>query len=528
MKRRVPSPGPLGVLIAAYAAGAALLLPKVRWQLNPDAISYIEIAERYAAAEPGVAVNALWSPLLSWVLTPLLAIGIDGLLAAKLVMFATGAALLIAAWMLITRMTSLASVRVIAVAALFLPALEWSAEVTAPDLLGAAIIVFFLIALFDPEALQRPKHAFATGLLGGLAYLAKSYAFPFVVSLLVLMIVVRAIRAARGTPAARSGLVPIAIVAMGFSTCALPWVAIVSLDTGRATIGTAGSYNLALTGPAAGAPETHDHPVLSGGLFAPTDEHYTSFWSDPSELRLQGWTGSRRALSHAAALIAFNLTGVVQFLWRVSPMTLPILFTGAILLLSEKTKGRHLLGWLYVSGTLYAAGYLLLHVEDRYLWLLPVLLLAILAAILDEADRRFPGQRRLLMVMAAVIALSFWIPSIGNLRDLRYVNRASALQAAELIRQGVDLSGKRVASDARWNETLYLGYHADFRYFGMPAHISSADRVRRELDEHQIDVMLVWGPPRPTPSYLAGWRRVALPRGSTPFSVFERQRSVDG
>ena len=83
----------------------ALLLPGYRYQLNPDGVSYIAIAHHYADGYWSEAVNGYWGPLYSWLLTPLVAAGLDGLLAAKAVNLALGALALAAVWALAGRFT---------------------------------------------------------------------------------------------------------------------------------------------------------------------------------------------------------------------------------------------------------------------------------------------------------------------------------------------------------------------------------------------------------------------------------------
>ena len=79
----------LGAL-GLYLVAGFLLIGAFRYQINPDALSYISIAQHYRDGFWGDAINAYWSPLYSWLLLPLLFFGLEPLLAAKIVNLALG------------------------------------------------------------------------------------------------------------------------------------------------------------------------------------------------------------------------------------------------------------------------------------------------------------------------------------------------------------------------------------------------------------------------------------------------------
>src|SRR5204863_2907885 len=94
----------------------------------------------------------------------------------------------------------------------------------------------------------RARTTIVAGLVGGLAYLAKSYALPFVVAHFTLVHAVRWIssrsRGSRRMVAERflAGMV-------AFLAVALPWITTISLKYGHLTASTAGSYSWNLIGP---------------------------------------------------------------------------------------------------------------------------------------------------------------------------------------------------------------------------------------------------------------------------------------
>ena len=58
--------------IVIYCAAGFALLPFFRYQINPDGISYISIAQKYLIGDIDNAINGHFSPLFSWLLVPFL------------------------------------------------------------------------------------------------------------------------------------------------------------------------------------------------------------------------------------------------------------------------------------------------------------------------------------------------------------------------------------------------------------------------------------------------------------------------
>ena len=78
-----------------YALAAIWFMIVTRDLVGPDGIAYIRIAGYYLDGNLNLAASPHWGPLLSWLIMPLLAAGIDGVLAAKIVSFLAGGLVLI-------------------------------------------------------------------------------------------------------------------------------------------------------------------------------------------------------------------------------------------------------------------------------------------------------------------------------------------------------------------------------------------------------------------------------------------------
>jgi hypothetical protein len=231
----------------AVVAGA-LQSFALRHSMNPDGVSYLDIAELYASGQWSEAVNGYWSPLYSWIMAPLYVRGGPAMhlefpavhavhfLIYLLALFAFDFFLRES----LARRTPGNSTEVHAEwpwAVLGYGFFLWSTlymiglGVITPDLLVATLV--FLVAGMIIR-LQRVPHSrpgwFAgIGLVLGLGTLAKTIFLPFGILVLACLVVMLALR--------RTSMAPAALAGFTFVLVAGPWIGTLSTSKGRLTFG---------------------------------------------------------------------------------------------------------------------------------------------------------------------------------------------------------------------------------------------------------------------------------------------------
>jgi hypothetical protein len=509
---------PLVVILLIYAVVVVWMIPDTRWQMNPDGISYILVARRLLAGDWRGAVNAHWSPLFSWMLVPLLASGVEALLACKLLTYLIGAAAIASMWFLAPIFSDRSETRVLITIAFAASVLRWASALITPDLLFLTILLLYLRLLLKSEN-PGLETTIGAGLMGGLAYLAKSYGLPF---FLMHFSIVHAIRWRYANTQVKRREVGRQFIAgiAAFLLIALPWIAIIGIKYRGLTVGSAGMYSWRVSGPLVHG----EHPVHTQGLLPPPDAAALSVWDDPSRLQFPPWPVRASSAAYLARLILHNAARVVGIIGRFSPLALPLLASviGGLLRKRGTPDQRRVVGWALVTGGVFASGFLPLLLEERYLWILHALLLLISAAFLDWVVRQSamsPAMARTIVVIAIVsFVVRPMLPQRATLQGL-----VALRQAEDIASRRVNLRGRRMASDRRWEETLYLNYYVGARYFGTPKPQANVLEIRRELDRNRIDFFIAWGP---RPAYLDGFRAVAKSPHS--FSVFERESPATG
>ena len=506
-------------LLATYAALAACWIPRVRGQINPDGISYISLAQRYLVGDFASGVSGHWGPMFSWLLMPLLALGIEPLLACKIETFTTGLATLFATWLLSSRYTQRLWLRTLACVALVPFLLAWAGMLITPDLLMVCFLTYYFYFVFDSEMGRRSTVAAA--IFGGLSYLAKSYGLFFFLIHFSLICAARwlwlpAVR--RGEFLRRYGL-GLAV----FCALSLPWAIVLSVKYDRITFGTAGAYNLGLVGPANGPVGSQAHPMDTQGLLEPPGENAVSAWDDPALMRFPAWPGPAESLRHMKALLSRNISILYEALRTMSPLAWPLLLGACVISIfpSLRNAQSRLLVATVIGGVIYATGFLPLVIDARYLWILVVISLMIVAGLIDLVAQKLRLRAMISAIIAAAILATFVRSPWATMPLPAEIDVESAGLARALVAAGTDLRGRRLASNGYWTVSLYVAYFTGSHYFGtlLPGNSASA---RDQLDKHRVDTFLLWGNGGGAPAFLHDFTPVSGVHSGGPFVLYER------
>lgn len=511
----------LGPAVLALVV-AAVLVPAYRYGVGIDGLSYLSIAEAYAEGDWSRALNAYWSPLFSWLLAPLLLVGVEPLLAASVLaaLFAAGAVL--AVQHLITSLGAAPGAAALTALAATPFAVYAAHYGVFADLLLAALLLAYCAEVVHPRFGRDPIVAVRAGIWIGLAYLAKLYALPFVAVHLPLAVALAWWAVGRGR---RRRLLAHAGLAVAVAAAiALPWVVAISLSVGGPTFGTSGSYNVAIV-----APDSQGNPIRYGGLLAPPADGSFSAWEDPSTMPVEtgSWTESERA---SAVRLWDNITRNLEQGWAdltgQAGWLLPLgVAAFALLLVSPRPSTRPRLLVLAAAAGVYSGGYLVTWVEERYLWFLVLLLFVPVGLVVHRlaTSARGGAKRRSLqsterpvepsaslarrqvapdgrgpsapvlswigaLAGAAVAFVAIWSPAYDGLALRWDSGRELAGIIAEVERQGLVTAGSDVASADNWQRSAILCFKLGCRYWGHPA----SDDPARELADARISRYLVW------------------------------------
>ncbi|NQT83890.1 glycosyltransferase family 39 protein, partial [bacterium] len=374
--------------VAAYLVIAGYIVRLSRNQINPDAVAYVQVARHYASGRWDLAVNSWWGPLLSWLLIPAVWMEIEPLLVVKIfgILFGLGFALAVAS--LVGKMNDNEGRFLGFLAALMLALTMLPSPVT-PDLLLTCLLTWYFSLSIGLLERARASRAFAMGLLGGVAYLTKAYALPFVTVHLCLTFIMKRLLVRRGLAQGRA-LKPFVAALAGMLIVALPWIVVISEHDGTLTFSSVARFSRAYSpiGVRRARPAAQIHRPRAGRITSHENQvevrEGQSVWSpfkDVRGIKYQLVTIFRNAilaLGHLKAADSFGILmcGLLVSVLLLFPLRRSFLAKEGILML-----------WASVSVGAYLGGYILTVVSQRYLWPVWGLLLGLSVHALGRLHR---------------------------------------------------------------------------------------------------------------------------------------------
>ncbi|MGE5307683.1 MAG: hypothetical protein ACM3OC_01200 [Deltaproteobacteria bacterium] len=475
-----------------YVLLAVFFLPAYRYAINTDATSYITIAQKYARGDLAGAVNGIWQPLYCWLLAVPIRFGLDPLLSAKCVQIFCGGLTLAASALLSLRMSFDDREREVLLFTLVPVVMQVTFFTMTPDLLFAALALFYFAAVLDTGFPDLKGPAFC-GLLGGLAFLAKAYALPFFIAHFTLMNVLQAFKWGSWKRPLLSLLCGLGV----FASVVAAWSVPLSLKYGRFTVCEAFSFN-------ASASLAGDWPIAVR-FRPPVNPTALSVWEDPAYLPMEKMPhlGIRQIVHRAVDRLLENTRNALGMLKRFSPLCLPAILLALALCFRPGTlREEPAIPALLLSGLLMIGGYLPVNIETRYIWSAQILIVFLafgLISMFSRAAGISERRQNLILLLACFTFIA------GPLARIEYEPRKSwediRLASETLAAYGV--SG-RLASDSQWEKSLYLGFFLKGKYYGEEQPGISDEALRRQLNGLGIDYFFVWRP-GPVPRFLRSY-----------------------
>jgi hypothetical protein len=311
-ERRIPGRDRLVAAgVASAIACQTLLLLLVgrtnRYMLNPDAVSYILLGYHYVKGEFRLAVSGYWGPLLSWLMVPLLSLGQDPLVAARIVMGLSALLFLLGCLTLFRSLQIQGAGLVVGAWLVAIASVPWSVANITPDLLMSGLLCFAIRRLMSSRWVESRAIQFIAGLLFGAAYLAKAVALPIAVALILAIGSFWVLKEpARLRIVLRSAL----ITGIGLLLVAGPWIVVLSAKYGTFVFSTSGKVAHAIVGP-------HDIERSPGNKAFHTPEAGRLIATeDPTSLPYAYWSPfeSREYFKHQVGVIYHNGRKMSDFL----------------------------------------------------------------------------------------------------------------------------------------------------------------------------------------------------------------------
>jgi len=478
------------LVILTYLFLGLILLKYYRYQINPDGISYISIAKKYLAGNFCDAINGYWGPFISWLLIPFLFICSDELLVAKVLTLLIGLVSIIALYVLSFRFEMPKSVRIVILFTAIPAILSFAYSDFTPDILIMCAILCYLAVIFGPSYAEQKKNGIFCGVLGAFTYLSKSYGLPFFIVHFVIMNALYHIRG-QSKEVKRKVLHNFLIGSFLFVLISGTWIGLLSNKYGYFTFSTTAksAYSAKVI------PGTKGEAILWQGFLEPPNPTAISAWEDSSFLEMPESPPMSfvEFVRNQLAVTMGLITRTAAFFMDFSVLSIAIGIGYLLFLLRRFNIKAVAPEVLYPTVTIiiYAGGYSLIWVRERYLWVLVLMMMLMGGYILGELfkNRFFTKPRRILLFI--VFFLSFAIPASHSLRD--YAHRGEWVYNLGRALKPLIPANSRIASNENWGGSLFLSYHLDCKYYGMQQKDISRTELNSELEKYGIEYFFVWG-----------------------------------
>jgi hypothetical protein len=404
------------LLIVIWALGTAIVFLGATFGqflfTNVDAVSYIDIAKQYAGGHVADALNAYWSPGISWSIIPFIWAGVDPVTAMIMVNAIAGcAAAALGTWFVWSRTQQNLFASLIFLGTALALALGTLLVIT-PDMLVVLWSIGFIMvfawadksfATGTPRA--RLWSAIALGAMGAVGYFVKLFLLPFFAATIILWVVIRILirrraAAAAGKPEgvrhqARQPLIFGAITLAALVVVMAPWVAALTVKYHTPMVGS--SFTVNVTEKFAPDASVHATGRESDSLIleSPPNKYATAYIEDPTYGIKTQVAESKKTGGSLVTRLGFYLHQrlesfpyYLQKFGSIAPFAVPAMFLIALAMLFGVVRIRSFptVTLLLLSFGVYFGGYAaIVSVESgggnhRYFW--PMLLWATMAVSL--------------------------------------------------------------------------------------------------------------------------------------------------
>jgi hypothetical protein len=143
---------------------------------------------------------------------------------------------------------------------------------------------------------------------------------------------------------------------------------------------------------------------------------------------------------------------------------------------------------------LYTAGYRVILVGDRYLWIVYILLVLMGSYLLTVLFKNpfFDNKKKniflivFILLFSVTLAINFISAVDGT------ANTEGVYGLSQTLKKEYNLHGN-IASNDEWRKSLYIAYFTNSKYYGQTGKNISSNDLIRELKKNNIDFYIVWG-----------------------------------
>jgi hypothetical protein len=469
------------------------------YQINNDGIVYINISRQILAGHFYDSISDYWGPLISGLMLPFLYFlksPVMGLYSAKLTSILIGFVTLFGVRSLSYRFEMEEWLRTLIILTTVPVIIYFAMSFITPDLLMVCILTYYLAIIYDPNYSKTVLNGVFCGFLGAMAYFTKSYGFTFFIASFLIFNFIHYLTEMDKAAVLKN----LAVGFLVFILISSVWIGFISYKDGKITYGTSGDYNYALVGP-----NSMGFAEYSEGLHNPDQvniNYLPKEWSPFSS-----WSNFQYQLN--LVWNSAQKTGTIINYFSILSFLIILIYI-ILLIVPPRNVSKIDIFYPLVTMFILMAGYMIVVVEERYIWLIYILLIMMGGFLLNKLFNMdiFDSLKwnYLLKIICVIgfVGLMILMPItylVGNLDT----GKDSYTLANTLTGYGVH---GNIATNDKLTEMNYLHYYMDTDLYGQSQGNISSENLQRDLKSLGINYYFVWGKSDQN-SYLSNYNQVA-------------------
>jgi len=461
------------VPLVLFGLGCIVLYRFNKFNLLPDSISYISIAQRYLRGDYANAINGYWSPLNIWLTAICVKLmNMPATTAFYVLHCMSFAGFIILSVKLFARFLKKRSTLLLSGITIAFFALLNIPSCTVADSLNAFLVLAAIDIMSRDDFLQKWYKWVAWSIVAVLAAYSKAYSL-YILPLILLCFLLYQYFLNRDKSTKRQVVKIIGIITVLITILISPWMYLLQQKYGVWLFSTSGKLNSSWS--------VVGHLTFNNDtkcLLPPALKDGLSYWEDPWQRH-----GDFVSPFHSGSYfirqlyrIYINLMNWIQCVNGFSPFYITVWLAGVILLLKSKIKDRSF-GGIVIAYILFPLGYWIVAVHPRYIFV--TMPLVMLTGLYVTEQYIAPKVSRLTCNILLAAYFISWIPgSVVDAKDALGVGRKDWATAQTLT--GLSIKGSFITNLPDHDPAVYKlsFYTGNPVYFNMDNNCSRAIMIQ--------------------------------------------------
>ncbi len=478
-------PNHLLFFLIIYISLFFLLFPGYRYVIDPDATGYFSVAEKVAKGDFHGSINGIWGPLGSWFLAPFMRNRFDPMFTVKYLNGLYGLLSLTAFFYLLKKLKIKVVIAIAMMSGAVFLILHFAFYRLFGDLLQLLFLLLYLNIICSKKFGSNYKGIILAAFIGGIAFYAKAYAFYFVLVHLPVSIYL-ATKNARHRISSQFIKKAITGIVVLFVTI-MPWIIALNSKYGHYTLG---EQNISGTLSTA-------YPQPRIAFYPPPSQNAYSIFDDISYLKIQHITPftNGRIFVAQLKLIVFNILKTIEHFNDFSFAFILVILISLILSLGKNKRfldqknNLLLLSFIVV----WPSGYLLFHVEPRFLWIMILAVLALAGVLLSYLMDILPLAKKNLYAFSLVIIFSFYLYPLIELKE-QYGSGKNYFEMADALKQN-NIKGNILysnQSNGDLSKSVILNYLIKSKQYGPFIRDYTTQEILQAIQDYKINYFILY------------------------------------